>query len=234
LKITFISDTHTNLYDSTKKHYKELILEKGDILCFSGDIMTSGFNEGELIHFLKWFSKQPFKYKIFIAGNHDRFLENHSSMADEIISKYIEHGVVYLNNSSFEYERLKFYGTPHQPYFFGWAFNVPDSEKLKNIYQQIPDDTDILLTHCPPYGILDKSHEPNYTNPTGENNLGSKELREVLDEKTGRGCKIKIVAFGHIHGDGGKKEKIDDTLYINASLCDERYDPTNEIITIEI
>jgi Icc-related predicted phosphoesterase len=179
LKITFISDTHTYMYDS---RYKELMLPEGDIICFSGDLMTSGHNEGELIHFLKWFSKQPFKCKIFIAGNHDRYLENYPSIANDIISEYKNKGVVYLNNSSFEYEGIKFYGTPHQPYFCDWAFNVPDCEKLMNIYQQIPDDTDILLTHCPPFGILDQSHQPNYSNLTGEKNLGSKELREVLDD----------------------------------------------------
>jgi Icc-related predicted phosphoesterase len=103
-----------------------------------------------------------------------------------------------------------------------------------NIYQQIPDDTDILLTHCPPFGILDQSHHPNYSNITGEKNLGSKELRKVLDEKCERNCQPKVVAFGHIHGDGGKKVNINNTTYINASLCDENYDPTNEIITIEI
>jgi Icc-related predicted phosphoesterase len=231
LNLTFISDTHTNMYDS---HYKELTLEKGDILCFSGDLMTHGYNEGELIHFLKWFSKQPFKCKIFIAGNHDRYLENYPSIANDIISAYKSKGVVYLNNSSFEYEGIKFYGTPYQPYFCGWAFNVPDCEKLMNTYQQIPDDTDILLTHCPPFGILDQSHQPNYSNPTGENNLGSKELRKVLDEKCERNCQPKVVAFGHIHGDGGKKVEINNTTYINASLCDENYDPKNEIITIEI
>lgn len=231
MKITFISDTHTYMYD---EHYKELILPEGDILCFSGDIMSSGYKEGELIHFLKWLSKQPFKYKIFIAGNHDRFLEDKRLIAEEIISRYQDYGVVYLNNSSFEYEGIKFYGTPHQPYFCGWAFNVPDFEKLVNIYRMIPDDTDVLLTHCPPYGILDQSHQSNYSNPTGENHLGSLELKEVLAEKYHRDGQPRVHAFGHIHGDGGKQMQGENTLYINAALCDEKYDPVNDIITIDL
>lgn len=232
MKITFISDTHTYMYD--KKNYKELILPEGDILCFSGDIMTSGYNEGEIIHFLKWFSKQPFFYKIFIAGNHDRLFETNHYITDEIISNYIDYGVVYLNNSSFEYEGVKFYGTPYQPFFCNWGFNIPDSHKLKEIYSMIPIDTDILLTHCPPYGILDQSHQSNWSNLTGEKHLGSVELREVLDEMSQKDTSPRVVAFGHIHGDGGKKIQIGNTVYINASLCNEDYEPLNDIITIEL
>lgn len=231
MKITFISDSHTYLYDEL---YRELVLPEGDVLCFSGDIMSSGNNEGELIHFLKWVSKQPFKCKIFIAGNHDRFLEKQPLISKEIISNYQDYGVVYLENSSFEYEGVKFYGTPHQPFFCNWAFNVADYEKLVNIYQQIPDDIDVLLTHCPPYGILDQSHHPNYSNPDGENHLGSMELKEVLAEKNLKKCQPRVVAFGHIHGDGGKMMQIGDTVYINASLCDEYYEPVNNIISIEL
>ena len=90
------------------------------------------------------------------------------------------------------------------------------------------------MTHCPPYGILDQSHKPNYINPTGEEHLGSIELKEVLAEKHLKKTLPKVVAFGHIHGDGGKKMLIDNTMYINASLCDENYNPTNNIITIDL
>lgn len=231
MKLTFISDTHTFMYD---KHYKELILPEGYILCFSGDFMSSGYKHKELNHFLKWLSKQPFKYKIFIAGNHDRFLEDNILLAEDIISRYQDNGIIYLKNSSFEIDGLKFYGTPYQPYFCGWAFNVPDFDKLVNIYRQIPDDVDVLLTHCPPYGILDQSHQPHYSNPTGEEHLGSMELKEVLAEKNQCHKAPRVVAFGHIHGDGGKKMQVGDTLYINASLCDENYDPVNDIITIDL
>lgn len=98
MEITFISDTHTYMYDND---FKELILPEGDILCFSGDIMSSGYNEHELIHFLEWISKQPFIYKVFIAGNHDRLLEDKPLIADEIISKYQSKGVVYLKKFFF-------------------------------------------------------------------------------------------------------------------------------------
>jgi Icc-related predicted phosphoesterase len=98
----------------------------------------------------------------------------------------------------------------------------------------IPDDIDVLLTHCPPYGILDQSHQSNWRNLTGEKHLGSVELKEVLDEKIMRNAAPRVVAFGHIHGDGGKKVQMGDTLYINASLCNEDYEPLNDIITIDL
>jgi predicted phosphodiesterase len=231
MKITFISDTHTYMYD---QNYKELILPEGDVLCFTGDIMSSGHNEGEIIHFLNWFSKQPYIYKIFIAGNHDRYFEQYPTITTELISKYNDKGVIYLFNSSFVYKGITFYGTPHQPYFCGWAFNVPDGDKLLNIYRQIPNNIDVLLTHCPPYGILDQSHSPNYSNPTGENHLGSIELKEALAEKSLYNAQPRVVAFGHIHGDGGKQIQIDKTIYINGALCDEHYEPTNNIVSIDL
>ena len=231
MKIYFLSDTHTNMFN---ENYKELILPEGDVLCFSGDIMTTGYNEGEIIHFLKWLSKQPFKYKIFIAGNHDRLFENFPLIPNDIIKEYQQYGIVYLEDSSFEYEGIKFYGTPYQPYFCDWAFNVENSEYLKDIYRMIPDDVDVLLTHCPPYGILDQSHQSNWSNLTGEKHLGSVELKEVLDEMSQQNISPRVVAFGHIHGDGGKKIQIGNTIYINASLCNEDYEPLNDIITIEL
>ena len=81
---------------------------------------------------------------------------------------------------------------------------------------------------------MDQSHRPLYNNPTGENHLGSMELKEVLDEMNQFNKAPRVVAFGHIHGDGGKMMKIGNTLYINASLCDENYDPVNDFITIDL
>ena len=108
MKITFISDTHTNMYDY---NYKELLLPEGDILCFSGDIMSSGHNEGEIIHFLKWINIQPFKYKIFIAGNHDRVFEDKPLIADELIKDgyKVDKKKIYISplNTSTIFKRIK-------------------------------------------------------------------------------------------------------------------------------
>lgn len=223
-KITFISDTHTR--NGCLKD-----LPGGDIIIFSGDCMGSGYKVKELSEFSKWFSKQNYTYKVCIAGNHDRYCENTSK--DFVKEMFFdENGIIYLQDELVEINGLKIYGTPYQPYFCNWAFNVNDSDRLKSIYKMIPDGVDILVTHCPPYGILDKSHIPRpWSGRTGEEPLGSKELLETINEMEN---KPKVCVFGHIHGDGGKMIEIDGVKYINASVCDEEYEPVNGIISIEI
>lgn len=218
MKITFISDTHTQ--------HKKIELPGGDILIFSGDFMGSGYRVYEAQSFLKWFSEQPYKYKIFIAGNHDRYCENNPELFEALVDDYVDQNVIYLKDDLIEIEGLKIYGTPWQPYFCNWAFNIPESDRLISLYQNIPEDLDILITHCPPYNILDKSHD--YRN--GEEPLGSKELETVLSELGEH--RPKIHCFGHIHGDGGNT-LTDGTCYINASVCDENYNPINKIVTTD-
>ena len=227
LKVTFISDTHC-------KHNRMPVLPGGDILIFSGDAMSSGYYPAELDGFLEWIQKQDYRYKVCIAGNHDRYCETLPSyMTKDVFERYYEQGVRYLHNECIDIEGLKIYGTPYQPYFCNWAFNISDSEELYNIYKLIPKDIDILITHTPPFDILDKSHlsRPQF-GMTGEEPLGSKELKQVLDELGEHAPRYH--AFGHIHGDGGKTVVTDRTIYINGSVCDEAYKPANEPITLDI
>ena len=235
MKITFISDTHTQ--------HKKIELPGGDILIFSGDFMGSGYRVYEAQSFLKWFSEQPYKYKIFIAGNHDRYCENNPELFEALVDDYVDQNVIYLKDDMIEVEGLKIYGTPWQPYFCNWAFNISDSDVLTSLYQNIPEDLDILITHCPPYNTLDKTHiTPAYYDNTincGEEPLGSKELETVLSELGEH--RPKIHCFGHIHGDGGNivglpyltKPYPGGVCYINASVCDENYNPINKIVTID-
>lgn len=218
MKITFISDTHTQ--------HKKIELPGGDILIFSGDFMGSGYRVYEVQSFLNWFSEQPYKYKIFIAGNHDRYCENNPELFKALVDDYVDKNVIYLKDDLIGVEGLKIYGTPWQPYFCNWAFNIADSDRLISLYQNIPEDLDILITHCPPYHTLDKSHD--YRN--GEEPLGSKELETVLFQMGTH--RPKIHCFGHIHGDGGNT-LTDGVCYINASVCDENYNPINKIVTID-
>lgn len=227
MKVTFISDTHVkhDILSSINP------LSGGDILIFAGDCMSSGYHSDELTRFIKWVKLQPYTYKICIAGNHDRYCEKCPTVKNEF-EKYYDDGVRYLCNEMIEVEGLKIYGTPHQPYFCDWAFNVPDENKLYEIYKQIPEDIDILITHTPPYDILDKSHVARYYyHTTGEEPLGSQVLSKVIDEMV---QKPRYHVFGHIHGDGGKMLEKDGTTYINASVCTEGYSPENNIITLDI
>lgn len=226
MKITFLSDTH-NRHDSIE-------LPGGDILIYAGDLMTSGYHSSEIDDFTEWLKNQNYKYKICIAGNHDRYCEAYPLYTvKDMFEKYYDDGIRYICNEMIEIEGLKIYGTPYQPYFCNWAFNVPDEDKLYEIYKQIPEDLDILITHCPPYDILDRSHKSRpYYHATGEEPLGSEVLLKVLNELGEH--KPRYHVFGHIHGDGGNMVEKDETTYINASVCDEGYYPDNKIITLDI
>ena len=217
MKITFISDTHT-------KH-KQLDLPGGDLLIHAGDIMNSGYEKRDIHEFCKWFEAQDYEHKIFIAGNHDRMFENHPLESNTIVNNY---DVTYLQDEQLdlwdeEDQQLVIYGTPWQPEFCNWAFNLPRAGKeLEEKWNVIPKDTDILITHGPPQGHLDISGPPH-----NEGNLGCELLRVKVDEQP-----PKIHVFGHIHGSYGYKFH-NGTHFINASVLNERYDQVNKPMTID-
>jgi hypothetical protein len=105
----------------------------------------------EVKEFLDWFSNTPFTHKVFIAGNHDwGFEKNH-----DIAPDYKEKGVHYLFDSMVELDGVKIYGSPWQPEFYDWAFNLPRGEKLAEKWSKIPEGLDILVTHGPAHGMVD-------------------------------------------------------------------------------
>ena len=217
MKITFISDTHT-------KH-SQLNLPGGDILIHAGDLMNSGYSENDVIVFLDWFEEQSYTHKIFIAGNHDRMFENEPDEIMKFLEVSSEYGVTYLQDSEIIIDGVKIYGSPWQPEFYNWAFNLPRCGwELEQKWKDIPEDTDILVTHGPPQGYLDTSGPP-YNQP----NLGCELLRVRVDE-----LKPKIHTFGHIHGGSGYKTN-GHTHFINASVLGEDYKLTCDgyIITFD-
>jgi Icc-related predicted phosphoesterase len=212
-RITFISDTHT-------KHCM-LNLPGGDILIHSGDIMNSGWNMNDIVNFLTWFEKQNYDELIFIAGNHDRKFENDPHDVKALLENYPL--VTYLEDDWVEINGVKIYGSPWQPEFYNWAFNLPRrGTELMSKWEAIPTDTDILITHGPPQGHLDISGPPY-----NEGDLGCELLRTKVDE-----LKPKIHVFGHIHGSAGHK-KYSDTHFFNASILNEEYVQVNDGITVD-
>lgn len=207
LDLTIIADTH-GLHDEIK-------LQKGTILIHAGDITEYGTEE-EVIDFLQWFTKQPFKYKIFIAGNHDLFLEECSAAKRK---KLIPERIIYLQNSGVEIEGLKIWGSPVTHYFLGMAFNARSGKDIKKIWNKIPHDTDILITHGPPKGILD-------------DDFGCEELFQRVQV-----VQPKIHCFGHVHGKNGMVH-YNKTTFINAGvvnrleLLEEEYDVVAEAVCV--
>ncbi len=214
MRITFLSDTH-----SSQKWIPNDDLVGGDIIIHSGDFSNRGyFNEVE--DFLYWFSNLNYTYKIFIAGNHDFLFEDNPNKSSDLLSKYPN--LIYLQDSGIEIEGIKIWGSPWQPVFFNWAFNLPrNGPELLDKWKMIPGDTDILITHGPPHGILDNL-------PDGFN-CGC----EVLFEEVTKYINPRVHVFGHIHNGYGYRE-INGTLFINASSLDEDYKYKNKPINIEL
>jgi 3',5'-cyclic AMP phosphodiesterase CpdA len=215
MKITIISDTHT------KHRYCENDLPGGDLLIHAGDFMNSGYNPIEAMEFFKWFDEiDNYDFKVFIAGNHDRWMQDKTEEAKGILTgyktiEYLEDDWMIVGDSDPHdpnVKTAKIYGSPWQPEFYNWAFNLPrNGEELKSKWDMIHEDTDILITHGPAWGFLDDVE--------GNRNvhLGCELLAERIKQ-----IKPKIHICGHIHS--GYGHYFDGyTHYFNASVLDERY-----------
>ncbi len=210
--MTFISDTHGKHKYLTSKAYNN-ILGSGDCIIHAGDISNLG-KVGEIKDFLDWFSNTDYTHKIFIAGNHDFGFE----VVQDIAPEYKEKGVHYLFDSEVVIDGVKFYGSPWQPEFYNWAFNLPRGEKLAEKWKKIPGNTDVLITHGPAHGMLDHT-------PQGEL-VGCKDLFNRVME-----VQPKIHVCGHIHWAYGQKNFFG-VEFLNASVLNERYQYENEPIKI--
>ena len=224
MRITLISDTHTK-HDELSYDPKDL--PGGDLLIHAGDLMNSGRNPVDINQFCKWFDGlEQYDTKVFIAGNHDRMFENLPEQASEIYTSY--KNIAYLQDERLDLwdeddQQLVIYGSPWQPWFYDWAFNLPKGGPgLMSKWEAIPTDTDILITHGPPQDHLDVSGPP-YNEP----HLGCALLREKVDEQP-----PKIHVFGHIHGGYGYKFH-NGTHFFNASILNERYEYVNKPVTFD-
>lgn len=229
VRIICISDTHS-LHEGMLYNLDKLIdPNKKNILLHAGDCTNVG-REFETKDFVKWFERlEGFDLKLFIAGNHDFSFEKEPDYLYELINeeKLLKSNVVYLEDETYvlslpEFERpIRIYGSPWQPEFRNWAFNLPrNGNVLNEKWNNIPPNTDILITHGPSYGILDRT-------PTNEY-VGCQLLRNKVNE-----IRPLIHVSGHIHDSRGV-EMFGDTLCVNASICTERYLAINKPIIIDL
>jgi len=205
MKIIALSDTHG-------RHFG-LDVPDGDVVVHCGDLCSHG-NIADANSFINWFGTLPHRYKIFIAGNHDWFFEKEPA-AVKMMMASVPKGMYYLEDSSVEIEGLKFHGSPIQPTFFNWAFNRDRGEAIKRHWDMIPDDTDVLLTHGPAYGIADEAYK------VGRNTLEHTGCKDLLDATLRIAPKLHL--WGHIHLSGGQTFIGPKTTYANVSVMDESY-----------
>jgi Icc-related predicted phosphoesterase len=223
-KLVFISDTHG-------EHYSiENDIPYGDFLIHCGDFTSMG-RPSRIKNFMEWFVSMPHKHKILVPGNHELtlcsdkrdvvvrkcFTESKSLKmnyffrdfltAKSILKSYRDR-VHILMDSGIELEGINFYGSHYcggeEAIMKNWAFYKTEPE-LKVLFEKIPRNTDILITHMPPYGVLDDK-------------LGSKELLYAVNK-----VNPYIHAFGHIHRMGGNSFSTDKTVFINCAVMDDNY-----------
>lgn len=205
---------------------------KADVLCLAGDILANYASSKRLdaerqigeLEMLDEFMGEliadgVYKHVILVAGNHDFVFEVMANSTKDVMKN-----MIYLQDSEIVIDGVKFYGSPWQPWFWDWAFNFPDHNAdffkarahARVCWDKIPLDTVVLVTHAPPFDILDECYD-------GEK-VGCKHLKERLKFLK----QLKLHIFGHIHHSHGLAVRAW-TRFINASICSEQYVPSNRI-----
>lgn len=207
MRIVLLSDTH--------ERHRELDVPDADLLLHAGDATMNG-NYDAIRDFDDWLASLPHAHKIFVAGNHDRTFES----APEKARPLVKHAT-YLQDAGATVGGIRIWGSPWQPEFMSWAFNLERGAPLREKWALIPPDTDILVTHGPPLGHGDQLAHGD------EGRVGCEELAlriVALD--------IRLHVFGHIHeGYGVTQNAL--TLHANASNCDLGYEATQPPILLE-
>jgi predicted phosphohydrolase len=212
VRIVAVADTH--LFQA------DLDVPDGDVFVHVGD-MCRGGDLDELREAAAWIRGLPHRHKVIVAGNHDwAFIREPAAARDAFA------GMIYLEDAEATIDGLRFYGSPWQPAFHDWAFNLPRGVELAAVWAKIPHRIDVLLTHSPPEGIGDRS-------PVG-GRAGCADLRARLAE-----VRPRLHLFGHIHQDGGLWEH-DGTVLANVTTWECERAPTvididaNRVVAIQV
>ncbi len=208
VRVVCLSDTHNR--------QGQFEVPGGDLLVHAGDLTGRG-TLPEVAAALEWIAALPHPEKVVVAGNHDFLFERDGPLARSLVKN-----ARYLEGTAVEAAGLRIWGGPWQPRFGDWAFNVDRGEPLAEKWKAIPEGLDILVTHGPPMGILDRAF-------TGEE-IGCEALRDRIAAME-RPPRLHV--FGHIHESYGI-HKTPATIFANASICDIRYAAVNAALVIDL
>ena len=201
-----LSDTHSL--------HRQVDVPPGDLLIFAGDYAGRD-SWMELADFDDWLGGLPFRWKVVVAGNHDWCFERQADAARARLSH-----ATYLQDEAVVLGGLKIYGSPWQPRFFDWAFNLDRGAPIRRQWDRIPDDTDILVTHGPP------AHHGGMTRRGVD--AGCVDLLDAV-----RRVRPRLHLFGHIH-EGYGVTQAEHTTFANVSTCDVRYRAVNPAFTADV
>lgn len=225
MDLTCISDTHgLHLHVQFPE-------DRRGVLIIAGDLSNHGL-KSELESFNEWLGKVKsdlgYKEIVIIGGNHDMWLQQ----MNKKVKRKLFSNAIYLENDGCEIDGVKFWGSPMTPKFLHWAFMDERAEMYK-YWDLIPGDTDVVITHGPMHGYLDIV-APDYRHAREEQHVGCFSLTKKLME-----IQPKVHVCGHIHGCYGVdslvgKDPLKVTHTINASVCNEDYQPINKPVIITI
>jgi predicted phosphohydrolase len=204
MRLVLLSDTHG-------LHGLIPAIPDGDVLIHAGDVAGRG-SLMEVAEFFQWYAALPHAHKIVIAGNHDWGFERQPILAEELVPP----GTHYLRDSGVTLDGVRLWGSPWQPWFMNFAFNLLRGPEIAAKWALIPDDTNVLITHGPPRGILDltRGYPPEH--------VGCEDLFVRVQQLPS----LKAHIFGHVHEAYGA-ELHGGVWYVNASICTADYAPTN-------
>lgn len=190
MRIVAVADTHL--------YHRDLVIPAGDVFVHAGDLCRGG-RLGELAEAAAWIRGLPHRVKVVIAGNHDWCFVREPAAARALLGD----GVIYLEDAAAVIDGMRVWGSPWQPTFGRWAFNLPRGPALAERWAKIPAGTEVLITHGPPAGLGDRSSSSRRT--------GCVDLRARVAE-----LRPRLHVFGHIHEDGGAWRE-DGTTFVNAT-----------------
>lgn len=223
MKFVVISDTHGD--------HRQMTVPAGDTIIHAGD-MTANGRIGEVQDFIQWFDGLAFDHKLLVAGNHDWYLESDAAAFSELIESTSIH---YLNDTGVVLDGIRFWGSPVTPEFFDWAFQCKPGSDIDRHWQLIPPLVDILITHGPPFGVMDQVPQESNKDPAAENvtmdcvsvNAGCRSLLERVREVA-----PIFHIFGHIHEGYGQQTQ-DNVRFINAASMNAQYRLCNPAVEFE-
>ncbi|KAH3762455.1 UPF0046 protein C25E10.12 [Pelomyxa schiedti] len=231
VRVVCLADTHD------RNLLERMTIPDGDILLHAGDFSMTGGRAG-VERFARFMESMPHRYKVIIAGNHDlnfdlAYCKTHRGKTDkdpqsikDIVAR--NPAFYYLEDSSAKIMGLNIYGSPWQPEFCDWAFNLT-GDQLREKWEKIPSNVDILITHGPPYGHGDYSQ-------FGKIHVGCEHLIQTVTTR----CHPALHVFGHIHETYGVTRLPQnsslpvETLFVNASNVDFAYAPNNLPVVVDL
>ncbi len=170
----------------------------------------------ELLELNSFLGILPHQHKLIVAGNHDLIIQTIGIGKTKALLNF----GTYLQDEGTVINGIRFWGSPWQPRFFDWAFNLNRGHELANVWSKVPTETDVLITHGPPHSILDETLDGK--------NVGCEELLKALSR-----IKPKLHIFGHIHESYGRL-RLGKTEFLNVSICDEYYRAINPVTVIDL